>query len=195
MRSRLLAQANRSAQWWPNNEYKLRYGPLNSRHNVVPGRGTIARPDGTAIRNRRDPNNPEPLFPTPLVFRDFAGLWEGTNIFPSGGARDFRQFWANRASSEWENDVYSTGVSMRNLQPRVDMEEKLDTMFMNFGPQHPAAHGVLRLILELAGEVVIRADPHIGLLHRGTEKLMEYKTYHQGLPYFDRLDYWDCFFL
>lgn len=69
------------------------------------------------------------------------------------------------------------------------MEEKLDTMFMNFGPQHPAAHGVLRLILELAGEVVIRADPHIGLLHRGTEKLMEYKTYHQGLPYFDRLDY------
>jgi len=60
---------------------------------------------------------------------------------------------------------------------------------INFGPQHPAAHGVLRLILELDGEVVKRADPHIGLLHRGTEKLIEYKTYLQGLPYFDRLDY------
>lgn len=60
---------------------------------------------------------------------------------------------------------------------------------LNFGPQHPAAHGVLRLVLELEGEVVRRADPHIGLLHRGTEKLIEYKTYMQALPYFDRLDY------
>jgi NADH-quinone oxidoreductase subunit D len=60
---------------------------------------------------------------------------------------------------------------------------------MNFGPQHPAAHGVLRLVLEMDGEVVERADPHIGLLHRGTEKLIEYKTYLQALPYFDRLDY------
>jgi NADH-quinone oxidoreductase subunit D len=60
---------------------------------------------------------------------------------------------------------------------------------INFGPQHPAAHGVLRLILEMNGEVVARADPHIGLLHRGTEKLIEYKTYMQALPYFDRLDY------
>ncbi len=60
---------------------------------------------------------------------------------------------------------------------------------INFGPQHPAAHGVLRLVLELDGEVVERADPHIGLLHRGTEKLIETKTYHQAVPYFDRLDY------
>ena len=60
---------------------------------------------------------------------------------------------------------------------------------LNFGPQHPAAHGVLRLILELSGEVIKRADPHIGLLHRGTEKLIESKTYLQALPYFDRLDY------
>lgn len=60
---------------------------------------------------------------------------------------------------------------------------------LNFGPQHPAAHGVLRLILEMDGEVVARADPHIGLLHRGTEKLIEYKTYLQAIPYFDRLDY------
>lgn len=60
---------------------------------------------------------------------------------------------------------------------------------MNFGPQHPAAHGVLRLVLELEGETVVKADPHIGLLHRGTEKLMEYKTFLQALPYLDRLDY------
>jgi NADH-quinone oxidoreductase subunit D len=60
---------------------------------------------------------------------------------------------------------------------------------INFGPQHPAAHGVLRLILDLDGEVVTRVDPHIGLLHRGTEKLIEQKTYLQAVPYFDRLDY------
>ena len=60
---------------------------------------------------------------------------------------------------------------------------------INFGPQHPAAHGVLRLVLELDGEIVERCDPHIGLLHRGTEKLMESRTYLQNLPYFDRLDY------
>src|SRR5699024_2666652 len=60
---------------------------------------------------------------------------------------------------------------------------------LNFGTQHPAAHGVLRLILELNGEVILRADPHIGLLHRGTEKLAEQRTYLQALPYMDRLDY------
>jgi len=66
---------------------------------------------------------------------------------------------------------------------------KIKNFTLNFGPQHPAAHGVLRLVLELDGEFVERADPHIGLLHRGTEKLIEYKTYQQALPYFDRLDY------
>lgn len=60
---------------------------------------------------------------------------------------------------------------------------------INFGPQHPAAHGVLRLLLELSGETIVQATPHIGLLHRGTEKLIEYKNYLQALPYFDRLDY------
>src|SRR5690349_18811819 len=68
-------------------------------------------------------------------------------------------------------------------------ESKIKPYTMNFGPQHPAAHGVLRLVLEMDGEVVERADPHIGLLHRGTEKLIEYKTYLQAVPYFDRLDY------
>jgi NADH dehydrogenase (ubiquinone) Fe-S protein 2 len=69
------------------------------------------------------------------------------------------------------------------------LKKKIKNFTINFGPQHPAAHGVLRLVLELKGEVVERADPHIGLLHRGTEKLIEYKTYLQALPYFDRLDY------
>ena len=68
-------------------------------------------------------------------------------------------------------------------------EQKIRNFNMNFGPQHPAAHGVLRLVLELDGEIVERCDPHIGLLHRGTEKLMETRTYLQNLPYFDRLDY------
>jgi NADH-quinone oxidoreductase subunit D len=68
-------------------------------------------------------------------------------------------------------------------------EHNIRNFSINFGPQHPAAHGVLRLVLELDGEIVERVDPHIGLLHRGTEKLIEYKTYTQAIPYFDRLDY------
>ena len=68
-------------------------------------------------------------------------------------------------------------------------EVQINNLTINFGPQHPAAHGVLRLVLEMDGELIERADPHIGLLHRGTEKLIEHKTYLQALPYFDRLDY------
>jgi len=67
--------------------------------------------------------------------------------------------------------------------------DEIKNYTLNFGPQHPAAHGVLRLILELKGEIVLRADPHIGLLHRGSEKLIEHKNYLQALPYLDRLDY------
>ena len=72
---------------------------------------------------------------------------------------------------------------------KKNLLKKIKNFTLNFGPQHPAAHGVLRLVLELKGEIVERADPHIGLLHRGTEKLIEYKNYIQALPYFDRLDY------
>jgi NADH dehydrogenase (ubiquinone) Fe-S protein 2 len=72
---------------------------------------------------------------------------------------------------------------------KKEIKKKIQNFTINFGPQHPAAHGVLRLVLELKGEIIERADPHIGLLHRGTEKLIEYKTYLQALPYFDRLDY------
>jgi NADH-quinone oxidoreductase subunit D len=75
------------------------------------------------------------------------------------------------------------------LTPNAEGEPNTKHVVVNFGPQHPAAHGVLRLMLELDGETVIRADPHIGLLHRGTEKLIEHKTYLQAVPYFDRLDY------
>jgi NADH-quinone oxidoreductase subunit D len=74
-------------------------------------------------------------------------------------------------------------------EPGTPGDEKINNYTINFGPQHPAAHGALRLIMELDGEIVERIDPHIGLLHRGTEKLIEYKTYAQALPYFDRLDY------
>jgi len=82
-----------------------------------------------------------------------------------------------------------------NFTPDADLDgesvenRKIRHYTVNFGPQHPAAHGVLRLILELNGEEIVRSDPHVGLLHRGTEKLIEYKTYLQALPYFDRLDY------
>ena len=85
-----------------------------------------------------------------------------------------------------------------NITQKTDLNtttqnENTDKQFkvfnLNFGPQHPSAHGVLRLVLELDGEVVTKADPHIGLLHRGTEKLIEQKNYIQALPYFDRLDY------
>lgn len=75
------------------------------------------------------------------------------------------------------------------LESDGGLNRKIRHYTVNFGPQHPAAHGVLRLILELNGEEIVRADPHVGLLHRGTEKLIEYKTYMQALPYFDRLDY------
>jgi len=80
-------------------------------------------------------------------------------------------------------------VEVDKVDDAMDREVHIKPYTMNFGPQHPAAHGVLRLVLEMDGEVVERADPHIGLLHRGTEKLIEYKTYMQALPYFDRLDY------
>jgi NADH dehydrogenase (ubiquinone) Fe-S protein 2 len=72
---------------------------------------------------------------------------------------------------------------------KKNLTKKIKNFTINFGPQHPAAHGVLRLLLELDGETIVKATPHIGLLHRGTEKLIEYKNYLQALPYFDRLDY------
>jgi len=85
--------------------------------------------------------------------------------------------------------MYPDEVTSKWDEEEPIFEKGITNMVLNFGPQHPAAHGVLRLVLEINGEVVERADPHIGLLHRGTEKLIEYKNYLQALPYFDRLDY------
>jgi NADH dehydrogenase (ubiquinone) Fe-S protein 2 len=82
-----------------------------------------------------------------------------------------------------------SNLNLANDADEDPNQRKIRHYTVNFGPQHPAAHGVLRLILELNGEEIVRADPHVGLLHRGTEKLIEYKTYLQALPYFDRLDY------
>lgn len=103
-------------------------------------------------------------------------------------------FWTARDLKESrENYLVPTLKSAWKLPP-VNVKQRYErveyeNIQLNFGPQHPAAHGVLRLILELSGETILRADPHIGLLHRGTEKLMEYRTYTQALPYMDRLDY------
>jgi NADH dehydrogenase (ubiquinone) Fe-S protein 2 len=93
--------------------------------------------------------------------------WSGAVMYP------------DEVTSKWKVPPYNA-----KLYPSP--EKKVRNLSINFGPQHPAAHGVLRMVLELDGETVMRADPHIGLLHRGTEKLIEYKTYTQALPYFDR---------
>ncbi|KAL0938709.1 nadh-ubiquinone oxidoreductase 49 kda subunit [Colletotrichum truncatum] len=116
-------------------------------------------------------------------YADASSQFEGTRLTPV--ASDFSS----------AADPYSIvrpqgqdGAALKTAEESVE-DRKIRHYTVNFGPQHPAAHGVLRLILELNGEEIIRADPHVGLLHRGTEKLCEYKTYIQALPYFDRLDY------
>ena len=107
--------------------------------------------------------------------RHYAEPFEGTKLVPI----DDR--FGRPQDEETGSDLESSASGVEN--------RKIRHYTVNFGPQHPAAHGVLRLILELNGEEIVRADPHVGLLHRGTEKLIEYKTYLQALPYFDRLDY------
>ncbi len=90
------------------------------------------------------------------------------------------------------NETYDVPTGYAQLTPddaQTAGDQQLTNYTINFGPQHPAAHGVLRMVMELDGEIIERVDPHVGLLHRGTEKLIEYKTYLQALPYFDRLDY------
>ncbi|KAF6293314.1 NADH:ubiquinone oxidoreductase core subunit S2 [Rhinolophus ferrumequinum] len=114
-------------------------------------------------------------------------------IQPSRGARQWQPDveWAEQFGGAV---MYPTKETAHwKPPPWNDVDPPKDTLVsnltLNFGPQHPAAHGVLRLVMELSGEMVRKCDPHIGLLHRGTEKLIEYKTYLQALPYFDRLDY------
>lgn len=95
----------------------------------------------------------------------------------------------NTGSNPVEDKKLDFRIKIKMSIKKSNLKTQIKNFTINFGPQHPAAHGVLRLVLELNGELVKRADPHIGLLHRGTEKLIEYKTFLQALPYFDRLDY------
>lgn len=108
----------------------------------------------------------------------------GTLLFSERTTRYDEQLGMDKFEKLMENQPIQSDDYAGRLR-----EKSLENMVLNFGPQHPAAHGVLRLVLKLEGEVIIKATPHIGLLHRGTEKLIEYKTYTQALPYFDRLDY------
>src|SRR3954464_2143915 len=108
-----------------------------------------------------------------------------TELMTEGGGSGARPKSPRRV----EVSVGGVGEGQELGHPHDPGDESISNYTINFGPQHPAAHGVLRLIMELDGEIVERVDPHIGLLHRGTEKLIEYKTYQQALPYFDRLDY------
>lgn len=120
-----------------------------------------------------------------------------TRAYSQGAPQqDFRRIadtLGNPIGGEPRDPLFGTTQIVEDLkiQQPLDVDNKKDIRHftINFGPQHPAAHGVLRLILELEGEEIARSDPHVGLLHRGTEKLIEYKTYTQALPYFDRLDY------
>lgn len=111
--------------------------------------------------------------------------YQGTRLIPT--AADFSTPADTYGLDSQRPDAETSGTQKSRDESVEDRKVRHYTV--NFGPQHPAAHGVLRLILELNGEEIIRCDPHVGLLHRGTEKLCEYKTYLQALPYFDRLDY------
>ena len=119
---------------------------------------------------------------------DFLSPWEGMTTLPGDEKVHLNRAGGRRAMSGAEAEPDPVADAARRDAPNAARIE-VDSHTINFGPQHPAAHGVLRLILEMKGEVVERADPHIGLLHRGTEKLIEYKTYLQAMPYIDRLDY------
>ncbi|MFT9215403.1 MAG: NADH-quinone oxidoreductase subunit D, partial [Acetobacter malorum] len=91
----------------------------------------------------------------------------------------------NDADAILQTDIPETLLPDQQVEARERKTLEIDSHALNFGPQHPSAHGVLRLVLEMEGELVARTVPHIGLLHRGTEKLIEYKTYQKALPYFD----------
>ncbi|KAJ3861617.1 Ndufs2, NADH:ubiquinone oxidoreductase 49 kd subunit [Lentinula novae-zelandiae] len=137
-------------------------------------RSTVAKlPTNSNILRRSLTSSPVTRLAEPVSAADSAHTQGAKNVFEYHTVEDLQGMHASEILAE-------TGT-------RADA--KMRHFTVNFGPQHPAAHGVLRLILELNGEEILRADPHIGLLHRGTEKLIEYKTYIQALPYFDRLDY------
>ncbi|KAG0338178.1 hypothetical protein BG005_003850, partial [Podila minutissima] len=129
--------------------------------------------------------------PSPVLSATRASAWARNKFMstegPAAGTSASHHHYVNRDMLGATTSLGSTITEDVEVDDGVDVTTRHFTV--NFGPQHPAAHGVLRLILELEGEEILRCDPHVGLLHRGTEKLIEYKTYLQALPYFDRLDY------
>ncbi|XP_050302513.1 NADH-ubiquinone oxidoreductase 49 kDa subunit [Anthonomus grandis grandis] len=128
--------------------------------------------------------------PSKWLFKNPTALFHATSV--QNGARwfpDEEYFNSFKGPVMYPDDTTKHWALQPWRQSESPIEKEVKNVTINFGPQHPAAHGVLRLVLELDGEIVKRSDPHIGLLHRGTEKLIEYKTYTQALPYFDRLDY------
>jgi len=205
MFSRLARLSRRSIKWEANNDYYLRFGPLNQRAAVANAHQFADKSNYTGHQPRQidDPNDPVSLFPKhpymEFIQNQVPFMGSGKEFFSPQKSFNITQYTTEHSSkTTWRESLYNTGdmnqgdgadMTAVNLPQREPEARRIETCFINFGPQHPAAHGVLRLILEMSAEWVIRADPHIGLLHRGTEKLMEYRTYHQNVPYFDRLDY------
>lgn len=149
----------------PANTVSLR--PTTASHPSIVARATAASSFSTTTRRRYAV--PQETQGTVLIPTD-------ENFTPQGDPYRMQQ-------------LQGTEGTVKASREGSISDRKVRHYTVNFGPQHPAAHGVLRLILELNGEEIVRADPHVGLLHRGTEKLCEYKSYLQALPYFDRLDY------
>lgn len=133
------------------------------------------------IASSSSPSSPLRALSTTSLRRYAEPAYEGTRLIPMDP--DY-----GHPADPYGVQKQHEGAAAKSRDASVE-DRRVRHYTVNFGPQHPAAHGVLRLILELNGEEIIRADPHVGLLHRGTEKLCEYKTYLQALPYFDRLDY------
>ncbi|KAG6140367.1 NADH:ubiquinone oxidoreductase 49kD subunit [Claviceps purpurea] len=130
-----------------------------------------------------------PALPSHLATRSFSSTCLRRHATPQTMGTTLVPMDETEAIAGDPNDIKTNNAVIDEMDEEAVKRRKVRHYTVNFGPQHPAAHGVLRLILELKGEQIVRCDPHVGLLHRGTEKLIEYKTYLQALPYFDRLDY------
>jgi len=212
LQTRLTRPAVRSSKrnysWHENNEYYLKMGPLNKKYSNPKWQNYLSMANRTTAKSDHDIHDTTSMG---INMVDYVSNLPPFGLFPKtvtkfpqqtmsnaghvvGVGKTFDDFaiespnnenWREYRAQEQDTPLYKE----HSQQDHRRHENKIETFYVNFGPQHPAAHGVLRLILEMHGEVIVRADPHIGLLHRGTEKLMEYRTYHQNMPYFDRLDY------